>query len=188
MIDILISYPFLLPLISAMVIELSAILVRRAAQTLGGWSWYLAGALSCLGVGALTWSLIWANNPDTNALPRGGAINFVIGPLLILSGVVWVVRAFLALGRQALLPWPPTRVVYLPPYRTRRRPMVLGWAMLAAGLALTTVCVEGWIWFGVWFLLSQPLLELEDWELRSRLSDATAYLDRTPRYFNLSRQ
>jgi hypothetical protein len=66
--------------------------------------------------------------------------------------------------------------------------MVLGWAMLAAGLALTTVRVEGWIWFGVWFLLSQPLLELEDWELRSRLSDATAYLDRTPRYFNLSRQ
>jgi hypothetical protein len=61
--------------------------------------------------------------------------------------------------------------------------MVLGWAMFAAGLALTTVRVEGWIWFGVWFLLS-----LEDWELRSRLSDATAYLDRTPRYFNLSRQ
>jgi hypothetical protein len=60
--------------------------------------------------------------------------------------------------------------------------------MLAAGLALTTVRVEGWIWFGVWFLLSQPLLELEEWELRSRLLDAATYLDRTPRYFKLTRR
>jgi hypothetical protein len=185
--DILIRYPFLLPLIGTMVIELSAILLRRTAQILGGWFWYLAGALSCLGAGTLTWSLIWANTPDTIALPRGGFINFTIGPLLILSGIVWVSRSFLALGRQALLPWPPTRVVYLPPYRSRRRPMALGMAMLAAGVALTTVRVEGWIWFGVWLLLSQPLLELEDWELRSRLSDAATYLDRTPRYFKLPR-
>ena len=65
--------------------------------------------------------------------------------------------------------------------------MVMGWAMLAAGLALTTVRVDGWIWFGVWFLLSQPLLELEEWELRSRLSDAATYLDQTPRYLKLTR-
>jgi hypothetical protein len=64
----------------------------------------------------------------------------------------------------------------------------MGWAMLAAGLALTAVRVDGWIWFGVWFLLSQPLLELEEWELRSRLSDAATYLDRTPRYFKLPRR
>ena len=66
--------------------------------------------------------------------------------------------------------------------------MVLGWAMLAVGLALITAQVEGWIWFGVWFLLSQPLLELEDWALRKRLSDAATYLDQTPRYISLSRQ
>ena len=185
MIEVLAHYPFLLALIGALVIELSAILARRAAQTLGGWTWYLAGALSSIGMAALIWSLIWANTPDTLAQPQGNWVQLVFGPILVLGGFVWVVRAFLALGRQALLPWPPTRVVRASPYRARRRPMTLGWGVLAAGLALTTVRVEGWIWLVVWFVCSQPLLELEEWELRSRSPDAVSYFDRTPRYFSL---
>jgi hypothetical protein len=188
MIDILSNYPFLLALVGAMVIELSAILARRAAQTLGGWLWYLAGVLSSLGAGTLIWSFIWANTPETIAAPRGGVFNLVIGPLLVLSGVVWVIRPLLTLGRQAFFPWPPTRLAVESPYRSRRRPMVLGMIMLAVGLPLTTTQVHGWIWFGVWFLLAQPLLEVEEWELRARLPGAAAYLDRTPRYFKFPKQ
>ncbi len=182
MIEIVSRYPFLLALAGALVIDLSAIFVRRAAHTLDGWVWYLAGVLSSLGAITLLWSLLWANTPDMLAQPRGGAINLLLGPLLILAGVVWLVRAILALGRQAYFPWPPTRLVTQPPYRERRRPMTLGWAMLAAGLALTTVRIEGWMWFGVWALLSQPLLELEEWELRKRTPDAKIYFENTPRY------
>lgn len=185
MLDLLSSYPFLLALVGSMVIELSAIMIRRAAQTFGGWLWYLAGALSCFGAGTLIWSLIWASIPETSAIARGTLVNFVIGPISVLGGIVWVMRSLLALGRQAFLPWPPTRVVTFPPYRGMRRPMVIGVALLAIGMALINVGTQGWIWFVVWFLLSQPLLELEEWELRSRSADAASYLDRTPRYYRL---
>ncbi len=63
--------------------------------------------------------------------------------------------------------------------------MVIGFAALAAGLALTTVRSEGWIWLVTWFVLSQPLLELEEWELRARNPEAASYFEQTPRYFRL---
>ena len=63
--------------------------------------------------------------------------------------------------------------------------MVVGFVALAAGLALTTVRTEGWIWLVTWFVLSQPLLELEEWELRARNPEAASYFDLTPRYFRL---
>lgn len=188
MIDVLSDYPFLLALVGAMVIELSAILLRRAAQVLDGWLWYVAGALSCASAATLIWSFLWANMPETLILASSGVFNRLLGSLLILSGIVWLTRPMLILGRQAFLPWPPTRLVDEWPYASERRPMVLGMAMLAIGLPLTTTLLQGWVWFGVWFVLAQPLLELEEWELRSRLLGAAAYLDRTPRYFRRLRR
>ena len=154
---ILSRYPFLLALAGSLVIELSAILVRRAAQTLGGWIWYLAGALSAMGLITQIWSLLWANNPDTLALAQGGPINLLIGPLLILGGVVWVIRAVLALGRQAFFPWPPTRLVTHSPYLVCRRPMTLGWAMLAAGWFFLMVMPKNYVRVAVIRALNKPL-------------------------------
>lgn len=188
MIEVLSNYPFMLALLGSMVIEVSSILVRRAAQVLGGWLWILAGGLSIVGAATLTWSFLWANTPATGALVRGSIFNSLIGPLLSLSGVVWLLRALLILGRQAFLPWPTTHLVKEAPYDTRRRPMIMGMTMLAIGLPLTTTQIEGWIWFGMWFLLAQPLLEFEEWELRSRIPEAAAYLDRTPRYFKFPKR
>ena len=188
MLEILSRYPFLLTLLGALVIETSAILVRRAAQTFGGWLWILAGVLSIMGSATLIWSFLWANTPATSALIRGSLFSTLIGLLLVLSGIVWLLRGLLILGGQALLPWPATRLIQEAPYATLRRPMVIGMVMLAIGLPLTTTRVEGWIWCGVWFLLAQPILELEEWELRSRFPGAAAYLDRTPRYFRWPRR
>jgi hypothetical protein len=182
-IEILKDYPFLLALIGSLVIELSAILVRRAAQVLGGWLWILAGVLSTAGIVTLLWSFLWANTIEPLVYPHDSLINIIIGPFLILSGIVILVRSVLILGRQAFLPWPRTHLVVHAPYHARRRPMMVGMAMLAIGVSITTMQIQGWIWFGVWFLLAQPLAELEEWELRSRLPAAADYLARTPRYF-----
>jgi hypothetical protein len=130
----------------------------------------------------LIWSLIWANTPE-KILVTGSLFSSLVGPLFVLSGVVWVIRSTLILGRQAFLTWPPTRVIDEAPYQARRRPMTLGILMLAVGLALTMSSNEGWIWVATWFALAQPLLELEEWELRARHPEAEAYFKRTPRYF-----
>jgi hypothetical protein len=184
-IEILKSYPFLLALVGSLVIELSAIFVRRAAQTFGGWLWILAGALSTVGALTLLWSFLWANTIEPLVYPRDSFINIILGPFLILGGIVMLVRSLLILGRQAFLPWPRTNLVVHAPYHSRRRPMMIGMAMLAIGVPLTTMQAQGWIWFGVWFALAQPLAEFEEWELRSRLPAAADYLERTPRYFKL---
>ena len=183
MIEVLSNYPFLLALLGAMLIELSAILVRRAAQALGGWLWILAGGLSMIGSATLIWSFLWANTPATSALVRGNIFTLLLGSLLSLSGIVLLLRPLLILGRQAYLPWPTTHLVEEAPYKAMRRPMVLGMTILAMGLPLVTTQSDGWIWIGMWFFLVQPLLELEEWELRTRIPEAAAYLDRTPRYF-----
>ena len=188
MIEILSRYPFLIALLGALVIELSATLVRRAAQTLGGWTWVLAGILSDPRPGHPDVVIAVGEQPRYFGAAAGGAINLVIGPLLASGRWSLGVPRYPGSRPTAYLPWPPTRLVHQPPYRSRRRPMTLGWAMLAAGLALTTVRIEGWIWLGVWVLLAQPLLELEEWELRRRIPDAASYLDRTPRYFKLPRR
>jgi hypothetical protein len=187
-IEVISKYPFLLALLGAMVIELSAILIRRAAQVLSWQLWILSGGLSIVGAATLIWSFLWANAPATSAIVRGSFFNLSIGPILILSGIVWLARPLIMLGRQAFLPWPTTRLITNPPYEAMRRPMILGLTMLAIGLPLTTMQTEGWIWFGVWFMLAQPLLELEEWEMRSRFPEADAYLDRTPRYFRWRRR
>jgi hypothetical protein len=182
-VEILRNYPFLLALFGALVIELSAIFVRRAAQTFGGWVWILAGLLSTLGVLTFIWSFLWAITSETLVYPRGTFINIMISPFLILSGIIVLARSLLILGHQAFLPWPQTRLVVEAPYQSRRRPMILGMALLALGVCLMIMQSQGWIWFAVWFMLAQPLAELEEWELSSRFPEAAAYLERTPRYF-----
>lgn len=184
MIEALSNYPFLLALLSAMVIELSAILVRRAAQVLGGWLWIVAGGLSMIGSATLVWSFIWANTPATSAIESGSVFSLLVGSVLSLGGVVLLLRPLLILGRQAFLPWPTSQLIKEAPYDAMRRPMVLGMTVLAIGLPLATSQGAGWIWLGMWFVLAQPLLELEEWELRTRIPEAAAYLDRTPRYFS----
>jgi hypothetical protein len=182
MIEMLGRYPFLLPLLGALVIELSSILMRKAAQVLGRGIWIFSGLLSIAGGVVLIWSLIWANIPEKTVL-TGSLFSSLVGPLLVLSGVVWVIRSLLILGRQAFFPWPPTSIIDEAPYQARRRPMVLGILMLATGLALTMSRIEGWIWATTWFVLAQPILEAEEWELRTRLPEAQPYFKRTPRYF-----
>ncbi len=180
---VIVRYPFLLALLAALLIELSAILIRRAAQTLGGWLWILAGILSSIGAVTLIWSFIWANGSDGQSAIPTVVFNNVLGPVLCLIGIVGILRPLLQLGRQAWFPWTPTRLITRETYRLRRRPMTVGMALLAVGVPLTMNQLQGWIWFAVWFVLVQPLLELEEWEMRGRFPEAAAYFESTPRYF-----
>ncbi len=54
--------------------------------------------------------------------------------------------------------------------------------LLGVGAALALNASTLWVWTGAWLLLSLPLHELEEWELRARLTGAAAYFERTPRY------
>lgn len=182
MIDLLSRYPFLFALAGAMVIELSAILLRCVAHIMGGWLWLPSGILSIVSWTTLTWSFLWANRAPVSPIESGAGLTNFIGAVLVVIGGIGFLRALLTLGRASFFPWPGTRLVKRPPYQAQRRPMILSVAAISIGVALLNARLEGWIWFCVWFLLVQPLAELEEWEMGTRLPDARKYLERTPRY------
>lgn len=175
------SYPFILALMAAALAELSAILMRRVASTLGIWLYGLAGALSVVAAGCLIWSYTWAMSiaPDP---PWGSVITQALGALLLLVGAGLLLWSLATLGVQSLIARRDSVLISHGPYRWIRRPMGAAVGLLGVGGALVNGNPAMWIWFFGWLVLSQPLFELEEWELLTRLRGAGEYLRRTPRY------
>jgi protein-S-isoprenylcysteine O-methyltransferase Ste14 len=175
------SYPFVLALAAAALAELSAILIRRVGSTLGTWLYGLAGALSAIAAGCLIWSYTWAMGiaPETS---WGNVLTQALGVLLLLAGAGLLLWSFASLGVQSLIANQQSVLVSRGPYRWIRRPMGAAVGLLGIGGALVNGSPAMWIWFFGWLVLSQPLFELEEWELLTRLPGGADYLQRTPRY------
>jgi len=175
------SYPFVLALLAAGLAELSAILLRRAAPTFGPWLFRAAATLSVIAAGSLVWSYTWAMNLRP-AEPWGSALTQALGAIILLLGGMLLLWSFGTLGVQSLVAHEQARLVTHGPYRLLRRPMGAAVGLLGIGGALTVGSPAMWVWFFGWLVISQPLFELEEWELLSRLQGAQDYLERTPRY------
>jgi protein-S-isoprenylcysteine O-methyltransferase Ste14 len=175
------AYPFVLALLAAGLAELSAILLRRVASTIGRWLYWLAGLLSLVAAGSLIWSYTWAMSISPTS-PWGNALTQALGAILLLAGGGLLLWSLATLGVQSLLAQETSRLISHGPYRFLRRPMGFAVGLLGIGGALTSASPAMWVWFFGWLILSQPLFELEEWELRARLAGADEYLRRTPRY------
>ncbi|MFN2147980.1 MAG: methyltransferase family protein [Anaerolineales bacterium] len=175
------AYPFVLALLAAGLAELSAILLRRVASTIGSWLYWLAGLLSLVAAGSLIWSYTWAMSISPTS-PWGNALTQALGAILLLAGGGLLLWSLATLGVQSLLAQETSRLISHGPYRFLRRPMGVAVGLLGIGGALTSASPAMWVWFFGWLILSQPLFELEEWELQARLAGADEYLRRTPRY------
>lgn len=176
------DYPFLLALAAAAFAELSSIMLRRTSSILGARVWYSANALSGVSALGLVWSLVWAANQGRMLLPRDQSGLQVLGSLAMMAGAVLIFAAVRVLGSRTLFPARTANLETRPPYRFVRRPIGVGLALLGLGAALVSGSPPLWHWLGVWFILWQPLFELEEWELKARLPRAQAYFAQTPRY------
>jgi protein-S-isoprenylcysteine O-methyltransferase Ste14 len=181
MVETLTTYPFILAIAAATLAEISAILIRRVAEILGMWLYWVAGVLSTVAAGCLVWSYLWARSLSEAAQPAHTLLA-VLGAGLILFGGLLLGWSSLALGIQALIVLPRASLVRHGPYRHLRRPMGAAALLLGVGAALALNAGTLWVWTVSWFLLSLPVFELEEWELRARLAGAEAYLERTPRF------
>ena len=181
MVEFISLYPFVIALLAAALAELSAILIRRVAPTVGKWLWGLAGLLSVLSAAGLVWSFFWAATYSSPSSPPP-VFAQVIGLLLAVSGVALLAWAVISLARQTLYAGPMTRLITKGPYSYLRRPMGAAIGLIALGLALLNNDQANWIWLLVWVVISLALFELEEWELKMRLPGAAEYLSRTPRY------
>jgi hypothetical protein len=174
--------PFLLALITAALAETSSTLLRRASSVLGRWAWSAANGMAGLSALGLIWSYVWAVNQARMSLPARRTGWWILGALAMMAGAVLVLLAVRALGRRTLFPRRCAGLEIRPPYRYLRRPTGLGVALLGLGAAITSGADALWTWLIAWFLLWQPLFELEEWELRARLPQARTYFARTARY------
>lgn len=175
------TYPFLLAVLAAFLAEVSSTLLRRVAATFGNWLYWLAGVLSTIAAGGLIWSYLWALSL-ANFDKRPHALLVVLGALVVLAGVSILIWSLVTLGAQSILPLPRSHLISYGPYKYLRRPMGVALGMLGVGAAMALGASALWVWSAAWFLLSLPLFELEEWELRARLPLADGYLERTPRY------
>jgi protein-S-isoprenylcysteine O-methyltransferase Ste14 len=174
--------PFLLALFAAALAEMSSSALRRASSALGRWAWTAANGMAGLSGLGLIWSWIWAVSQARMSLPARRSGWWIVGSLAMMAGAVLILLAVRALGRRTLFPKRSSRLETKPPYRYLRRPMGLGLTLVGLGAAIASGGEALWIWLVDWFLLWQPLFELEEWELKARLPSAQAYLAKTPRY------
>jgi protein-S-isoprenylcysteine O-methyltransferase Ste14 len=175
------SFPFFLALLAAYLAEVSATLLRRVAATLGTWLYWLAGALSTIAAGCLIWSYLWALSlADPGQKPH--PFLQALGALILLAGGSLMAWSMISLGAQTLFAIPGSRLVRGGPYQYVRRPMGIALILLGIGGAIAFHVGPLWTWTGAWFLLSLPVFELEEWEMRSRLPHAHSYLEHTRRY------
>jgi hypothetical protein len=174
--------PFLLALIASALAEMSSTVLRRASSALGRWAWNTANVMAGLSVLGLVWSFVWAVSQARMVLsPRQSSL-WIVGALAIMAGAVLILLAVRVLGRRALFPTPSARLETRPPYRYLRRPIGLGVTLAGVGAGMMSGRDALWTWLIAWFLLWQPLFELEEWELKTRLARAREYFARTPRY------
>lgn len=179
-VTLLLTDPYVLPLLAASLASLSATLLRRAASILGGWLWGLAGAVSVGAAGATVWAFLWAWGlaaPSSPSLAAG-----IVGWLVAIAGLALTFWGVATLGRRTFVAGPRTRLESRPPYRYLRRPQALGWTLIGLGASLVLGTSPAWACLIVWLILDLAVVELEEWELRQRLPAAGEYFARTGRY------
>ncbi|NIS82753.1 MAG: hypothetical protein GTO14_21720 [Anaerolineales bacterium] len=182
MLDLIADYPFVLAIFAAVIAETSAILLRRIAPFFGQWCWWLSRSLTVIVYLSLSWSFYWAIRQGTDPYAIRRPILVVVGWLGLLLGVGLIVWSVVVLGRRTFIAQSDDKLETRPPYRFLRRPMGLGLIILGLGVVLILDAKSTWTWLLVWLIVSQPLQELEEWELRHRIPGAKDYLRKTPRY------
>lgn len=182
MINAIVEYPFLLALAAALFAEGSAILLRRVAPGFGRWMWALAALLSVLSLVGVVWSFAWAIQERPEMSDSVGWLRATLGSIVLLTGLVLTVWALTVIRRRAFYAWPNDRLETRPPYHYIRRPIGLGMTLISGGTALIIDAPSVWVWFVVWWILTQFLFELEEWEIKIRIPSAQVYFERTPRY------
>jgi protein-S-isoprenylcysteine O-methyltransferase Ste14 len=181
-VQLLSEYPFLLPLLGGFIVGAGAFSLRRASLVLSVKIWPVSWLLAALSSGSFLWSFNWAWGLEES--PEGGSrqLLVIIGWICLVGGFTVVLWGLSALGMRAILPRPKDRIETRPPYAYLRRPIALGFIIAALGTSLIVGTPQAWVCFGVWLVLSQILLEIEEWELRNRIPAAIGYHARTPRY------
>lgn len=178
----LINNPFLIPLIMAFIGQSSAYLMRLTAPNFGDWLHRLADALSLLSSLALLWSLAWSLMTQAVRLDVVSPLATLLGFAAILAGAGLTLWSAFTLGGRTFIGRPSDEIVDRGPYKSLRRPMGVGMYLVGLGAALISGKDAVWVWLGVFFVLSLLLFELEEWEMRQRIPEASSYLSQTPRF------
>jgi protein-S-isoprenylcysteine O-methyltransferase Ste14 len=182
MAELLSTNPFLLALLAAMVAETCAILIRAVTPSLSWWFWWLANLVSILALVSFLWSFLWATSVREDFIEILSVPETILGVLSIVGGGGMLLWSFASLGWRSFFAWPTASFETRHVYAHIRRPMFVGAALFFLGVALLLSRDALWIWMASWIVLSQPLLELEEWELRLRFPMAKDYYTRTKRY------
>lgn len=173
---------FLIPLIMAFIGQASAFLMRLTAPTFGQWLYRLADILAVLSGLALLWSLAWSLMAQAVRLDVVTPLATLLGFAAVVLGVGLTLWSAFTLGGKTFLGGSEDEIVERGPYRSLRRPMGMGVYLMGVGAALVSGKDSVWVWLAVFFVVSLLLFELEEWELRQRIPDASDYLARTPRF------
>lgn len=91
----------------------------------------------------------------------------------------WGVRAR---GWKARHTWRAERDELRQPYRTIRRPIVVGLSIVGLGLGVLAERAAVWVCLAAIFVAWSVIQELADWEQKQRLPACRDYMRRTPRY------
>lgn len=178
----LLYYPFVLTLAAGALAGASAILLRRASAMVGAWLKGIALLLQAAAVIAFAWSFYWAYTIVEPSQNTGFPVLAALGWFAILGGAALGVQALSVRGMSALRSWPAARVEGRAPYRHIRRPIGAAVFLLLLGATLIVDTVPAYACLGLAAVLLHALLELADWELRTRFPESRDYLKRTPRY------
>jgi hypothetical protein len=196
------DFPFVLALLASVVAAASAVLLRRAAPSVGPWAAQAGSVLWLLSLAVNLWSLLWAYSlrigPGSPGVvtsfgtygligPEAGETNLSLPQLLaglaaLAAGgwlAVWVLRERARLG---LLTAPLPALVERLPYQRLRRPGLVGLILLALGLTILAESLPLWVWFVLWLPTALTLAEMAEWEQRRRYPELTNYFHHTPRY------
>jgi hypothetical protein len=182
MIELLLTNPYLLALLAAMVAETCAILIRAVTPSLSRWFWWLANLISLLALTSFLWSFLWAASMRGDFIEILSVPETILGVLSITGGGGMLLWSFAALGWRSFFAWSTASFETRHAYAPIRRPMFIGAALFVLGVALLLSRDALWIWMAAWIVFSQPLLELEEWEMRLRFPEAKEYFARTRRY------
>jgi protein-S-isoprenylcysteine O-methyltransferase Ste14 len=180
--DFLLDYPFFLPLLAAALAQVSAVFLRRASIVFGSIPWDLSLILSACSIGASVWSMVWSWTLGHSAWGSAYILLRILGWLLALGGALMAVEAVRVRGLSPLRAWPQAKIETRPPYLWIKRPLEVGLILIVLGATLIVHRMAGLVCFGSWLVGNLLLLELAEWELRTRLPEARGYLKRTPRY------
>jgi protein-S-isoprenylcysteine O-methyltransferase Ste14 len=105
------------------------------------------------------------------------------GWLIVALGAALVVWAIRARARSSLFGWSWEKASMHAPYARIRRPLALGWLSVGLGSTMVVGTAQAWVCYLAEGVAALILMELDDWDLRSRLPAFTRYCRRTPRFF-----